>query len=148
MKDKAGRSDAVQKTVENTKTGEEEVIDSKDKKAFEKQDKKCRAGSMKKKLQKTSRLHAKKKAVVIVESKLSREDSIASEEARAKDNSRTNSGNKDADENPDRSDGIEMEEVVETGSTTNEEVKKAVQTNAEEKPSENLKRLVAVDAGI
>ena len=103
---------------------------------------------MKKKLQKTSRLHAKKKAVVIVESKLSREDSIASEEARAKDNSRTNSGNKDADENPDRSDGIEMEEVVETGSTTNEEVKKAVQTNAEEKPSENLKQLVAVYAGI
>ena len=95
VRDEARRSDADQKAVENTKTEEEKVIDCTEKKAFEKQDKKCRAGSMNQKVEKTSRFHAKENAVLIVESKLSREDPIATEEIRAKDDSRTNSGPKD-----------------------------------------------------
>ena len=143
VRDEARRSDADQKAVENTKTEEEKVIDCTEKKAFEKQDKKCRAGSMNQKVEKTSRFHAKENAVLIVESKLSREDPIATEEIRAKDDSRTNSGPKDetsghVGENPDRFDGSEMEEAVEGGRVTIEEVKKADQTIVEEQPSENV----------
>ena len=143
VQDKTRRSDADQKAVENTKTEEEKVMDWTEKKAFEKQDKKCRDGSMKKKVLKTSRFHAKEKADVIVESKWSREGSVATGERRAKDNSRTNPGDKEetsghVDENPDRFGGTEIEEVVVGGRNTIEEVEKADQTNTEELPSENV----------